>query len=91
MGVNHYMTSERFLDHRVERYPEHARGGNGRSAYADVEAVRVLANGVAGPRALLDQAWNRYRLPLVPPAIATKERIARVLQELKLQGAAARV
>jgi dTDP-4-dehydrorhamnose reductase len=64
MGINHYMTSERFLDHRVERYPEHARGGNGRSAYADVEAVRVLANGVAGPRALLDEAWNRYRLPL---------------------------
>lgn len=64
MGINHYMTSERFLDHRLERYPESARGGNGRSAYADVEAVRVLANGVAGPRTLLEEVWNRYRLPL---------------------------
>src|SRR5262245_37307964 len=32
-----------------------------------------------------------YRLPLVPPSAATKERIARVLQQLKLHGAAARV
>ena len=32
-----------------------------------------------------------YRLPLVPPSASTKERIARVLQQLKLQGAAARI
>ena len=32
-----------------------------------------------------------YRLPLVPPGAATKERIARVLQQLKLHGAAAKV
>jgi 4-hydroxy-tetrahydrodipicolinate synthase len=32
-----------------------------------------------------------YRLPLVPPGTATKERIGRVLQQLKLHGAAARV
>jgi 4-hydroxy-tetrahydrodipicolinate synthase len=32
-----------------------------------------------------------YRLPLVPPANATKERLSRVMQQLKLLGAAARV
>jgi 4-hydroxy-tetrahydrodipicolinate synthase len=32
-----------------------------------------------------------YRLPLVPPGPAAKERLARVLQQLKLHGAAARV
>jgi 4-hydroxy-tetrahydrodipicolinate synthase len=32
-----------------------------------------------------------YRLPLVSPGSATKDRISRVLQELKLHGAAARV
>jgi dTDP-4-dehydrorhamnose reductase len=64
VGVNHYLTSERFLDERVERYPPHTRGGNGREPYADVEAVRARAEGCAGPRALLREAWERYRLPL---------------------------
>jgi dTDP-4-dehydrorhamnose reductase len=64
VGVNHYLTSERFLDERVERYPPHTHGGNGRHAYADVEAVRARAEGCAGPHALLAEAWERYRLPL---------------------------
>lgn len=64
VGVNHYITSERFLDERLSRYPASAHGGNGRQAYADVEAVRVLSEGVAGPRALLAEAWERYGLPL---------------------------
>lgn len=34
---------------------------------------------------------ERYRLPLVPPSQATRERIVRVLQDLKLLGAAARL
>jgi dTDP-4-dehydrorhamnose reductase len=64
MGVNHYLTSERFLDERLHRYPSCAHGGNGRHAYADVEAVRVCAEGTAGPRALLKEAWERYQIPL---------------------------
>lgn len=64
IGVNHYLTSERFLDERLNRYPEHTHGGNGRDVYADVEAVRVCAEGTAGPRALLKEAWERYGLPL---------------------------
>jgi dTDP-4-dehydrorhamnose reductase len=64
LGVNHYLTSERFLDESLARYPAHAHGGNGRERYADVEAVRVLAEGPAGPRALLREAWARYRLPV---------------------------
>jgi dTDP-4-dehydrorhamnose reductase len=64
VGINHYLTSERFLDHRLARYPAHTHGGNHRDRYADVEAVRVLAEGLAGPRALLREAWARYELPL---------------------------
>jgi dTDP-4-dehydrorhamnose reductase len=64
IGINHYLTSERFLDERLERYPPHTHGGNDRQAYADVEAVRVLAEGPAGPRALLREAWRRYALPI---------------------------
>jgi dTDP-4-dehydrorhamnose reductase len=64
LGINHYITSERFLDERTSRYPAHFHGGNGRHVYADVEAVRVCAAGAAGARAILSEAWERYRLPL---------------------------
>ena len=64
IGVNHYLTSERFLDHRVELYPLDRRGGNAFVAYADVEAVRVMNPPPAGPAGLLEQAWERYGLPL---------------------------
>ncbi|HLO62717.1 MAG TPA: sugar nucleotide-binding protein [Azonexus sp.] len=64
VGINHYLSSERFLDHRVESYPEEKRGGNGHDRYADVEAARVLVDGCAGPAELLREAWARYRIPL---------------------------
>jgi dTDP-4-dehydrorhamnose reductase len=64
LGVNTYLTSERFLDHRLEHYPERLHGGNGWLGYADIEAIRVRRDGVAGPEALLREAWERYRLPL---------------------------
>jgi dTDP-4-dehydrorhamnose reductase len=64
IGINHYLTSERFLDDRTELYPPEARGGNCRDAYADVEAVRALAAGADGPERLLREAWERYRLPV---------------------------
>lgn len=64
LGINHYITSQRFLDERVAKYPEEFRGGNGRHLYADVEAVRVCAEGIAGPKAILQEVWERLRLPL---------------------------
>jgi dTDP-4-dehydrorhamnose reductase len=64
IGVNHYLTSERFLDHRTDRYPPHRVGGNGRSVYADVEAVRVALPAPGGLEGVLEEAWARYRLPL---------------------------
>jgi dTDP-4-dehydrorhamnose reductase len=64
MGINHYVTSERFLDRRLSRYPAHTHGGNGAHRYADVEAVRVLADGIDGPETLLREAWERHGLPL---------------------------
>lgn len=64
LGINHYLTSERFLDERLERYPTGAHGGNGQHRYADVEAVRVVAEGLAGPKALLQETWERYHIPV---------------------------
>jgi dTDP-4-dehydrorhamnose reductase len=64
IGINHYLTGERFLDERIEGYPSRYHGSNGRCRYADVEAVRVLAGGTAGPETLIREAWDRYRLPI---------------------------
>lgn len=85
LGINHYLTSERFLDERLDRYPACRHGGNGRQRYADVEAVRVLAEGPAGPSALLKEAWDRYRLPLAVTEAhlgCTREEQLRWLQEI---------
>lgn len=65
LGINHYLTSERFLDERTERYPPRRCGRNAYHSYADVEAVRVCAEGPAGIAALLTEAWHRYRIPMV--------------------------
>lgn len=64
IGVNHYITSERYLDEDSERYPEHHRGGNGRDRYADVEAARVLSQPTGGIRPLLLETWKRYGIPI---------------------------
>lgn len=64
IGLNYYVTSERYLDERLELYPEWAAGGNEHDQYADVEAVRVPGQIVTGHAGLLRQAWERYERPL---------------------------
>jgi dTDP-4-dehydrorhamnose reductase len=64
VGINYYVTSDRWLDDRLELYPERTHGGNGQVRYADVEAVRASANGLVGFEEHLVSAWNRYGLPL---------------------------
>jgi dTDP-4-dehydrorhamnose reductase len=65
IGINHYLTSDRYLDQRRSRYAPCSHGGNGRHRYADVEAARIaLPARELGPEARLKEAWDRYRLPL---------------------------
>ncbi|MBC8145182.1 MAG: sugar nucleotide-binding protein [bacterium] len=64
LGLNYYVTSERFLDERISRYPDCEAGGNQKQRYVDVEAVRVLAEGVDGPERLIGEAWDRYHIPI---------------------------
>ena len=64
VGVNHYLTSDRFLDHRIDRYPPERCGGNEFVAFADVEAVRVALPAPGGLEGALEEAWDRYGLPL---------------------------
>lgn len=84
LGVNHYLTSERFLDHRLERYPPERHGGNETQAYADVEAVRVLLPGPDGLEGVLREAHDRYGLPIAVTEIhngCTREEQMRWLLE----------
>lgn len=65
VGINYYVTSERFLDDRCHLYGADRVGGNARHRYADVEAVRVCAEGLLGPANILRAAHQRYRRPVV--------------------------
>jgi len=64
VGVNYYLSSERFLDHRADRYPLACRGHNFEQSFADVEAVRAVAPGPMGIERLLLETWERYGLPM---------------------------
>lgn len=64
MGFNHYVTSERYLDENIKKYPSYTHGGNELQVYADVEAVRVPHGQPWGLEVLLREAWERYKLPM---------------------------
>ncbi len=85
MGINYYLTSERFLDERRERYPPCFYGGNGQHEYADVEAVRVCAEGPVGPNVLIQEAWSRYGIAIAVTEVhlgCTREEQLRWLKEV---------
>ncbi|HJQ12625.1 MAG TPA: family 1 glycosylhydrolase [Gemmatimonadaceae bacterium] len=84
VGINHYLTSDRYLDDRVELYPSERCGGNGRHSYADVEAVRTLEPGITGHEGIIREAWARYALPLALTEVhlgCTREEQLRWLNE----------
>jgi dTDP-4-dehydrorhamnose reductase len=64
IGVNYYITSERWLDHRQERYPPAHRHVYEGVAHADIETARALATPTPGIAPLLLETWERYGLPI---------------------------
>ncbi|HSV36474.1 MAG TPA: family 1 glycosylhydrolase [Ramlibacter sp.] len=64
VGINCYVTSERFLDERIWLYPPHLHGGNGRDKYVDIELARVHGRHIGGFGARLREASERYLLPV---------------------------
>lgn len=64
MGLNYYLTSERYLDEHIEQYPGCAISENDKHRYADVETVRVDLAEETGLYKLLKEIWKRYQLPL---------------------------
>ena len=93
IGINHYLSSERFLDHRLERYPERLHGSNGRDRYVDELAARILGAGPDGPAKLLHEAWERYGRPLAVTEAhngCTREEQLRWLEEVWRAASSAR-
>jgi len=86
LGFDHYLTSERYLDHRTSRFPGEPIGANGRDTYVDVEAVRIAAlEKQLGPEKRLAELWKRYRLPIAITEVhhgCTREEQVRWLQEM---------
>jgi beta-glucosidase/6-phospho-beta-glucosidase/beta-galactosidase len=97
LGINHYITSERFLDENHHHFPaHHLRQSEARVNYADVEAVRVRSVQLAGLPGLLRETWERYGLPIASTEVhlnCTREEQMRWVQnawdianELKEEG-----
>ena len=84
LGLNYYLTSDRYLDREMALYPPGYHGGNGQQSYADIEAVRAAAGLVSGHEQLLRMLWSRYRLPLAITEVhlgSTREEQLRWLAE----------
>jgi dTDP-4-dehydrorhamnose reductase len=62
IGINYYPTSDRFLDHRTHLYPSNRMSAEG--PFVDVEAVRVHGCELRGFGTLIQEAWQRYRIPV---------------------------
>ncbi len=64
VGVNHYITSERYIDENLYAYAPHLRASNGRHTYVDTEVVRAAPEQRIGLAGLLMQTHDRYGLPM---------------------------
>ncbi|MBV0893474.1 sugar nucleotide-binding protein [Paracoccus sp. Z118] len=60
IGINHYLTSERFLDDRIGLYPGIGPSAESGGRYVNVEAVRTVPGALLGVEALLGEACSRY-------------------------------
>ena len=63
LGVDHYVTSDRFLDHRVQMYIPERRDPLCPS-YVDVEAARVRGVPTGSVERAIRDTWRRYKRPM---------------------------
>lgn len=85
IGFNYYITSERFLDENLSKYPRENHGGNSRHHYADVEAVRVDLETKTGLSKLLKEAWEYFKIPIAVTEVhlgCTREEQLRWVKEI---------
>ena len=86
IGLNYYLTSDRYLDEHIGRYPLSSHGTNGRERYADVDAVRnfrLRARAPSDTRRSLAAVWrvggadrSARRVHKRRPAALVRQRLA---------------
>jgi dTDP-4-dehydrorhamnose reductase len=85
IGIDQYLTSDRFLDEKTENYLGEAPGGNQWHSYVDVAAVGAgLPAALSGFLPRIKEAWNRYSIPLALTEVhngCTREEQLRWLKE----------
>ena len=64
IGINYYITSERWLDDEPDHFPAQHHGEWQGKRIVDIEAVRVLETPLPGIGNLVDETWRRYGLPI---------------------------
>ena len=64
IGFDYYVRSERFWDHRRERYPAEVHSDYGGVPHADIDVARVAVEGMSGFDPLFAEAWERYQCPM---------------------------
>ncbi len=66
LGIDYYVTSERFFDEHLDRYPVELRTENKQYKYVDVEAVRVNTGSPLplGYYERMKETWERYHIPM---------------------------
>jgi dTDP-4-dehydrorhamnose reductase len=85
VGINHYASSDRYLDERLDNYPArtHMEEEDG-LCYADMEAVRARLDLPIGVDGVIRETWERYGLPVAVTEAhlgSTREEQVRWLKE----------
>lgn len=73
VGLNYYVTSDRYLDHRRALHPHLPRCDEG--PFLDLEAVRVREEGITGFGSLLFEADARFGLPTAITEVHLGDRV----------------
>jgi dTDP-4-dehydrorhamnose reductase len=64
VGINHYTSSDRYLDENLDAYPARAHMNEEGQRYADMEAVRARLDLPISVDGVIRDTWKRYGLPI---------------------------
>lgn len=64
LGIDYYVTSDRYLDQRTSDYPGSYHAADEYGGYADVELARIAGFEIGGFEARIRETWARYGLPV---------------------------
>ena len=70
LGIDHYVTSDRYVDDHVDAYPAAIRPRPDQPPYVDVEAVRVAGVPGGGLERAIADTWDRYGRPMALSEVA---------------------